>query len=87
MNPNLGRSVNVAFLRREVLKAKREGPEKIRLIASQHFNVQVGSALRTDRWPGAEFWEKRADPDLTLEELLLRCEVVVVGVDGGGSSD
>ncbi|OAS26293.1 terminase large subunit [Methylobacterium platani] len=87
VNPNLGRSVNVAFLRREVLKAKREGPEKIRLIASQHFNVQVGSALRTDRWPGAEFWEKRADPDLTLEELLLRCEVVVVGVDGGGLDD
>lgn len=87
VNPNIGRSVNVDFLRREVMKAEREGPEKIRLIASQHFNVQVGSALRTDRWPGAEFWERRGDPCLTLEDLLLRCDVVVVGIDGGGLDD
>lgn len=86
VNPNLGRSVDQAFLERELVKAEREGPEKIRLIASQHFNVQVGMSLRTDRWPGAEFWEA-AGRGITLDDLLARSEVVVVGIDGGGLDD
>ncbi len=86
VNPNLGRSVDQAFLERELVKAEREGPEQIRLIASQHFNVQVGMSLRTDRWPGAEFWEA-AGRGITLDDLLARSEVVVVGIDGGGLDD
>jgi phage terminase large subunit-like protein len=40
-----------------------------------------------NRWPGAEHWQKRADPGLTREELLKRSEAVVVGIDGGGLDD
>lgn len=87
VNPNLGRSVDEAFLHRELLKAEREGPAQLVLLASQHFNVEVGLRLRANRWPGSEFWDRRAEPGLTLEALLERCEVVCVGIDGGGLDD
>lgn len=87
VNPNLGRSVDEAFLRRELLKAEREGPAQLALLASQHFNVEVGLRLRRDRWAGADKWEAAAEPSLTLDELLEQSEVVCVGIDGGGLDD
>lgn len=87
VNPNLGRSVDEAFLEREIRTAEDEGPAKLALIASQHFNVEIGIGLRTNQWAGVKYWERRADPDLTLAALLDRCEVVVVGIDGGGLDD
>lgn len=87
VNPNLNRSVDEAFLRDELMKAEREGPEQLQLIASQHFNVEVGLALRNDRWRGADYWAAAGDDSLTLEALLERSEVVTVGIDGGGLDD
>lgn len=87
VNPNLGRSVDEVFLERELMKAERDGMEQMLLIASQHFNVQVGLRLRNDRWRGADLWERQGDRDLTLERLLDRSEVAVVGIDGGGLDD
>jgi phage terminase large subunit-like protein len=87
VNPNLGLSTNEDFLAREVMRAEQDGPQAIALIASQHFNVQIGMSLRADGWPGAEFWEAAEDAALTLEEILIRSEVVVVGIDGGGLDD
>jgi phage terminase large subunit-like protein len=43
--------------------------------------------LRTDRWAGAEFWKRRGRPEITLEWILERSDVVVVGIDGGGLDD
>jgi phage terminase large subunit-like protein len=57
------------------------------LFASQHFNVEIGLALRSDRWPGSEFWEKQTKPELTLDVVLERSEAVCVGIDGGGLDD
>ncbi len=87
VNPNLGRSVNVEFLTRELAKAEGQGAEALALFASQHANKEIGLALRSDRWAGADFWEAQADPTLTLERLLERSEVVVTGIDGGGLDD
>lgn len=88
VNPNLNRSVDPIFLRDELIKAEREGPEKLQLIASQHFDVEVGQALRAARWRGADYWEKGTVKSLSgLDELLRRSEVVVIGVDGGGLDD
>lgn len=87
VNPNLNRSVDEAFLRDELAKAEREGPEQLQLIASQHFNVEVGLALRNDRWRGADHWQDAADESLTLDALLERSDVVTVGIDGGGLDD
>lgn len=87
VNPNLGRSVDPAFLRDELTKAEREGADQLQLIASQHFNVEVGLALRNDRWNGADVWPLRADRSLTLDALIARSEVATVGIDGGDKDD
>lgn len=87
VNPNLGRSVNVEFLERELGKAQEEGAEALALFASQHANVEIGLGLRTDRWVGADHWLDAAHAGLTLDSLLARADAVVVGIDGGGLDD
>lgn len=87
VNPGLGTALHAEFLADELTSAEAEGLEAELLLASQHFNVQIGLSLRADRWPGAEFWEACGDPVLTLDELKRRAEVCVVGVDGGGLDD
>lgn len=87
VNPNMGRSVNEEFLARELLKAEEEGPAQLALLASQHFNVEIGQGLRSDGWAGANLWPAGAEKGLTLREILARCEVVTVGIDGGGLDD
>ncbi len=87
VNPNLGRSVDEAFLEQSLLTAERGGPEDLALLASQHFNVEIGLALRSDAWAGASYWEAAGEPRLSLEALMDRSDVAVVGVDGGGLDD
>jgi phage terminase large subunit-like protein len=87
VTPNDGRSVTVARLVEEFDSAQATGEEELRSWASQHLNVEIGLALHSDRWAGADFWEEQARPAFTLDELLERCEVVDVGIDGGGLDD
>ncbi len=88
VNPNLGYSVDEEFLYREYDKAKNAGEESFRGFLAKHGNVEIGLNLRSDRWAGAEFWGAQAKlPKLTLDDLLDRCEVVDVGIDGGGLDD
>jgi phage terminase large subunit-like protein len=86
-NPNLGASVDEAFLLREFGKAQNDGEESMRGFLAKHLNIEIGLNLRSDRWAGGDFWEKAASPGLTLDALLDRCEVAVVGIDGGGLDD
>jgi phage terminase large subunit-like protein len=86
VNPNIGFSVDRAFLEREFNKAKNGGEESFRGFLAKHGNVEIGMNLRSDRWAGADFWEPQARK-LTLDELLERSEVVDVGIDGGGLDD
>lgn len=89
VNPNLGYSVDREFLERELRKAENDGEESMRGFLAKHLNVEIGLALRSDRWPGADFWEGAEDPKLvgSLEEMIERCEVIVAGIDGGGLDD
>jgi phage terminase large subunit-like protein len=87
VNPNLGRSVDEAFLRNALVAAEHKGIEELALFASQHFNVEIGVSLHGDRWAGADYWAGAADEDLTLDALIDRCDVAVVGIDGGGLDD
>jgi phage terminase large subunit-like protein len=87
VNPNLGRSVDVDFLRSSLIDAERKDRGELALFASQHFNVEIGIALRSDRWSGAEFWNRQTDRSISLDALLERCETIVVGIDGGGMDD
>lgn len=87
VNPNLDYSVDREFLDREFKKAENDGEESMRGFLAKHLNVEIGLSLQSDRWAGADFWEQQADKSLTLDSLLSRCEVVVVGIDGGGLDD
>ncbi|MBS4019548.1 MAG: terminase large subunit [Dechloromonas sp.] len=87
VNPNLGRSVDEAFLERSLLTAEIEGKEELALFASQHFNVEIGLKMRSDRWAGTDYWEKAVEPAVTLKRILECCEVITIGIDGGGLDD
>jgi phage terminase large subunit-like protein len=86
-NPSLGVSVDLEYLVDEYKKAEHAGDASFRGFAAKHLDVQLGIALRSDGWAGAPLWERGADPELTLDALLERSEVVTVGVDGGGLED
>jgi len=86
-NPNIGRSVSREWLEDELRKEVQKGPETRNVFLAKHLNIEIGQNLMANRWPGADFWPKRVEPDLTLESLLSVCEVCVVGIDGGGLDD
>jgi len=87
VTPNRDRSVSIPRLEEDWEKAKLKGQGEIVRWASQHLNIEIGLALRSDRWVGADYWEQATDKSLTLDELMARSEVVVVGIDGGGLDD
>lgn len=88
VNPNMGFSVDRAFIEREFKKAEAAGPESFRGFLAKHANVELGMNLRSDRWAGADFWERQGTAKgLTLDELIARSEVIDIGIDGGGLDD
>ena len=86
-NPNLGASVDREFIEREADKAEHDGAESLAGFLSKNLNVEIGMALRSDNWAGAPFWEQQGRAGITLDAILARCEVVDVGIDGGGLDD
>ncbi|WP_226782743.1 terminase large subunit [Oceaniglobus trochenteri] len=86
VNPNLGVSVDPAYLADELTAKEKDGAAALALLASQHFNVEIGAALM-GKWIGSRHWPKAGDDKLTLDRLIERSEVAVVGVDGGGLDD
>lgn len=86
-NPNLGRSVDVETILEKFDEAKQGEPGQLQAFLAKHLNVEIGTRLSRDRWTGAEFWDAAADPALTLDAIIRRCEVIVAGVDGGGLDD
>ena len=87
VNPNLGYSVDEAYLRREYKKAEVEGQESLQRFCAKHLNVEVGVNLRSDRWKGADHWEQCFVEPFGLDDLIKRCEVIEIGIDGGGLDD
>jgi phage terminase large subunit-like protein len=86
-NPNLGASVDEEFIEREFDKAVEAGEESLVGFLSKHLNVEIGLALASDRWAGADYWQGAAIPRFSLSQLIDRCEVIDVGIDGGGLDD
>jgi phage terminase large subunit-like protein len=86
-NPNLGRSVSAEWIEDQIRKAKNKTDGTLQQLLAKHLNVEIGLALRSDRWAGADFWERNASDLVTLPYLLEHSDVVVAGVDGGGLDD
>ncbi|MGK5053603.1 terminase large subunit [Janthinobacterium sp. RB2P8] len=86
-NPNWGASVDIERITQLHAQAKEGGEQEFKGFLAKHLNVEIGLNLRSDRWAGAEFWEAAAIPVFTLEELIARCDVATVGIDGGGLDD
>lgn len=85
--PNIGRSIDIDRLKVLYEQAESKGKEEVIRWASQHLNVEIGLALVSDRWAGADFWELQRREGITLDHILERCEVVDIGIDGGGLDD
>ncbi len=86
-NPNIGRSVSAEWLEDQLRKVSAKQDGAFQQFLAKHLNVEIGLNLRSDRWAGAEFWEDANGAPADLAELLARCEVAVVGIDGGGLDD
>jgi phage terminase large subunit-like protein len=85
--PNLGRSIDPQKLIDDYQNNGKVNKEAETIWVSQHLNIEIGVGLKTKAWPGAEFWAQGEDETVTLEEIFRRCDVVVVGGDGGGLDD
>lgn len=85
--PNRGRSIDMDRLVADYENNGRATPQAEQIWASQHLNIEIGVGIGDDGWRGADYWESRADPTLTLDALIERSEVAVVGGDGGGLDD
>jgi phage terminase large subunit-like protein len=93
-NPNLERSVSLEWLEDEMRKEMAKGVETRNVFLAKYLNVEIGFNLRSDRWAGADFWlgnpktgASNVDKTLTMQEVIRRSEVIVIGIDGGGLDD
>ena len=88
-NPNIGRSVSPEWLEDNLRKNKEKTDGSFQAFLAKHLNIEIGLNLRSDRWAGADYWVQNGKPEIvgTLEELIERCEVLTMGIDGGGLDD
>lgn len=85
-NPNIGRSVSAEWISDQLRRYEGKTDGSYQQFIAKHLNIEIGLALRSDRWAGADFWSG-AVLEVTLEQLIERSEVIDIGIDGGGLDD
>ena len=85
--PNLGKSIDPDRLVEDYENNGKANAEAETIWVSQHLNIEIGVGHKNDGWAGAKYWAQGEDAAITLEELIERCEVIVVSLDGGGLDD
>lgn len=86
-NPNIGHSVSQEWLEDEMRKELAKDASTRNTFLAKHLNVQIGMNYRADGWAGSLVWDRGVEVGLTVAEIIRRCDVVTVGVDGGGLDD
>lgn len=86
-NPNLGRSVSRDWLENQLRRNKTKTDGTFQQFLAKHLNVEIGLNLRSNRWAGADFWEKQGRKAVNFDYLLENSEVIDFGIDGGGLDD
>lgn len=88
-NPNIDRSVSAEWITDKLIEERSAGSDSpgLRLHLAKHLNVEIGLALGSGRWAGGEHWLAATEPGITLESIIERSEIIVVGIDGGGLDD
>lgn len=71
VNPNLNLSVFLHLLEADWAAAQIAGETEIRRWASQHLNIQIGVALKSNFWKGAKHWDKNADVEIAAAHAAL----------------
>lgn len=84
--PNLGKSIDPARLIADYENNGTVSKEAKQIWVSQHLNIEIGVGLSAG-WVGAQYWDGATEAGLTLDELIARSEVAVMGIDGGGLDD
>ncbi|WP_028029900.1 terminase large subunit domain-containing protein [Gemmobacter nectariphilus] len=84
--PNLGLSIDEQALVDDYENNGRVNRHAEQIWASQHLNIEIGVGLSAG-WIGAQYWDAAAEAGLTLDALIARSEVAVMGIDGGGLDD
>lgn len=84
--PNLGKSIDEQALVDDYENNGRVNRHAEQIWASQHLNIEIGVGLSAG-WIGAQYWDAAAEAGLTLDALIARSEVAVMGIDGGGLDD
>lgn len=87
VHPNLGKSLTLDWMIADYATEKEKGEHAKQLWATQHLNVEVGLALHSKRWRGADHWTKCTREGLDLDHILQACDVAVIGIDAGGGDD
>ena len=87
VTPNLGLSITLDRLIVSYQRAVEDGDEEVAAWATQHLNVEVGLALHSNRWLGADYWLDAVDDKITLDYIIEHSDVCCVGIDGGGLDD
>lgn len=87
VNPNYGASVDPDDFQRKFEEAKAAGGQSLRVFLAKRLNVPPSETIG-GQWSAAQFWKAcEREGGLTLDQLIERSEVAVVGVDGGGLDD
>lgn len=87
VTPSLNKPITIDQLTSGYQRALEDGHHELVAWATQHLNVEVGMALHSNRWIGADHWEAAGDSRVTLATIINDCDVAVTGIDGGGLDD
>ena len=86
-NPNLGASVDEAFITREFKKAKRLAMRACRVSCRSISTWRWGLPSNLSGGPVLTFGRMLQQVIVTLETILERSDVIEIGIDGGGLDD